>query len=150
MVPDEGAEVRSFFDVSPLAQLLLASDRKVRVANRAAGRLFAPNGAPLGGRSFVELLSPAARPVVENLFRALIGPATSGQRVASEVPSAEGRPIPVELLVVRLSNGATSGFGVLARDLRSPAAGRLPTPIDSAGTYTLAELLMADRLRELV
>ena len=148
--PDGDAEVRSFFDVSPLPQLLLTPDRKVRAANRAASRLFAPSGAALGGRPFADLLAPSARGAVEGLFRALDGPAASGQRVASEALSADGRSIPVELQIVRLAAGAASGFGIVARDLRVPTAGRVPTPLDVGGTYTLAELLMADRLRELV
>lgn len=150
VTPDGDAEVRSFFDISPVPQLLLTPDRKVRVANRAAGRLFAPSGASLGGRPFADLLAPSARAALEGLFRALDGPAASGQRVASEALSADGRAVPIELLIVRLAAGAASGFGIVARDLRVPAAGRVPAPLEVGGTYTLAELLMADRLRELV
>ncbi len=150
VTPDGDAEVRSFFDVSPVPQLLLTPDRKIRVANRAASRLFAPSGVALGGRLFADLLAPSARAAVDGLFRALDGPAASGQRVASEAISPDGRAVPIELLIVRLAAGAPSGFGIVARDLRVPAAGRVPTPLDAGGTYTLAELLMADRLRELV
>ena len=150
VTPGGDAEVRSFFEVSPTAQLLLSADRKIRVANQAAGRLFAPTGAAINGRPFTDLLAPAARPTIERLFQALTDPAVAGQRVASEAIAPDGHPFPIELLVVRLSAGVPSGFGIVARDLRAPAPGRQPTPIEAGGSYTLAELLMANRLRELV
>jgi PAS domain S-box-containing protein len=148
--PDGDAEVRSFFEVSPTAQLLLTPDRKVRVANAAAGRLFAPAGTALGGRPFTDLFVTTTRPAIDGLFAALSAPGASGQRVGVEVLGPDGRSFPVELLAVRLSPNGSSGFGIVARDLRLPAPGRVPSPIAPAGSYTLAELLMANRLRELV
>ncbi len=150
VVPDGDPDVRSFFEISPTPQLLLAADRTVRVANQAATRLFAPPGAALAGRPFLELLAPAGRPVVDRLFQALAAPQAAGQRIAAETLPNGGAPISIELLVVRLSSATTSGFGVVARDLRVPAPTRVPTPIEATGSYTLAELLMANRLRELV
>lgn len=144
------SEIRSFFEASPTPQLLLTSERTVRAANPSASRLLGARGASLSGRPFTDLLVPAARPVAERLFQSLKAPDSAGQRVALDAVSPDGRPFPVELVVVRLSTAAVSGFGVLLRDLRLPPPGRTPAPVEARETYTLAELLMANRLRELV
>jgi PAS domain-containing protein len=151
VTPEGDAEVRSFFEVSPTPQLLLTADRKVRVANRAATRLFTlPGNSPIAGHPFEELLAPATRAAVAQLFQALAAPQAPGQRIAADILASGGLPVPIELLVVRLSAASPTGFGVVARDLRIPAPNRSTTPIDATGSYTLAELLMANRLRELV
>lgn len=150
VVAEADPEVGSFFEVSPTAQLILAADRKVRVANASAARLLSPRGATLVGRPFTDVIAPPARPVTDRLFLALAGPDAAGQRVAVDAVLPDGRPLPVELIVVRLSREPTAGFGVVLRDLRTPPPGRLPSPIESRDSYTLAELLMANRLRELV
>jgi PAS domain S-box-containing protein len=147
---DGDSQVRSFFDISPVAQVLLSPDRKVRVANAAAAQLFAPSGAALTGRTFAELFAPATRGAIEGLFLALGTPGAAGQRISVEGLGASGQPFPVELLVVRLPPDGTSGYGVAARDLRVPAAARTPSPITPMGSLTVAELLMGKRLRELV
>jgi hypothetical protein len=148
--PDGDSQVRSFFDISPIAQVLLSADRKVRVANVAASQLFSPGGTALTGRTFTELFSPGTRPAIEGLFLALGNPGAAGQRIAADGLGATGQTFPVELLVVRLPPDGSSGYGVAARDLRVPAAARTPSPIAPMASLTVAELLMGKRLRELV
>jgi PAS domain S-box-containing protein len=152
LVAGDGSDpqFRAYFDVSPTPQLILDPDQKIRVANPAAGRLFLPNGPTLAGRSFVDLIVPTARASVEELFRTLAQPNAAGLRIAADGILPDGRAFPVELLAVRLSATTPNGFGVVVRDLRSPAPSRVPTPIGPADAYTIAELLMARRLRELV
>jgi PAS domain-containing protein len=150
--PATGADrdASAFFEVSPTPQFLLASDRRIVAANRAAQELFSPDGSALPGRPFGQLFSPDSAGPVDALFGQLSVPGAPGQRVAVAGGAPHARPFPIELLVVRLSAGEPTGYGAIARDLRVPPPTRVPAAIEVASPYTLAELLMANRLRELV
>jgi hypothetical protein len=56
----------------------------------------------------------------------------------------------MEVTIVRLRDGDGLGFGTVVRDLRIAPPSSVVSAAGQKGTYTLAELLMANRLRELV
>lgn len=151
-VEDEVAAIRAFFDAAPLGQLVLDVGRRIRSANPAAVRLFAVPGFGLAGRPFPELIDPASGPTMEQAFLAAAGNGASPTATV-QVRAAAGGTFPVELTVLRLRTGRADGFGVIARDLRAPrAVPEAPAPPTGRAppAYTAAELLMANRLRELV
>lgn len=149
-VDDENARLRAFFEAAPQGQLVLDVGRRIRSANSAAIRLFGFTGTGLAGRPFNELIDPASAPAIETAFLAVATRETAPP-VTIQGRTASGTMFPVEVTVVRVRAARLDGFGVIARDLRTapdpasaPAAGRAPPK------YTAAELLMANRLRELV
>ncbi len=148
--PAPESEARAYFDVSPSAQFLLDPDLRIRAANQAAARLFASKDGSLVGRAFGDLLANSSRSSGTQLFALLATPDAPGHRVAVEGVTAQGLSFPVELVGFRLSASVSGGFGAVLRDLRDPAPTRTPSPIVATEAYTLAELLMANRLRELV
>ena len=143
-------EIRSFFDVNPAPQFLLDPQRQIRGANSAALRVFSRGGAPLEGRWFDELFSATSRLSLDALFTVVGAPEALPHKVAVEGLGADGRTFPAELVAIRLSGANPGGFGIVLRDLRDPPASRIPSPVATVGTYTVAELLLANRLRELV
>ncbi|HEY6238458.1 MAG TPA: hypothetical protein VIZ68_04660 [Thermoplasmata archaeon] len=160
VVPEGGPEPvadiddRAFFETGPTGHFVLTRARVISRANSAAKKLFVPSGAELEGRAFSELIEPGSRFTVDQAFLGLAGPGTSAEKVLAVARGESGPPFPVELHLLRLAPNSPNRFGVVVRELgdRAPAA---PAPATSASdpappTYTLGELLMANRLRELV
>jgi PAS domain S-box-containing protein len=152
MIPPPGREieVRSHFEANPVPLFVLDPERRIRNANPAALRVLAPEQTTLEGRSFDELFSGASRASLESLFSLLGSSGAPAHRVAVEALGVEGRPFPAELVVFRLPAAASGGFGAVLRDLREAPANRVPAPVVSVGSYSVAELLLANRLRDLV
>jgi len=147
---DDGATFRAFFDVAPLPFFVLDPDRRIRQANSAAHRTFAAFGPDLAGRPFSTLLSGPSQARLEDAFRSASRDPPFSDPIALESASAAGRGWPMEVTVVRLANRSDAEFGAVLRDLRTAPSPAAASPAGGKATYTLAELLMANRLRELV
>jgi len=147
---EDVAGLRAFFEAVPLGQFLLDGQRTVLEVNAAALRLFSLTGAPLRGHRFDELIAPSSAAVGERAFlAATVGEA--GVPVAIEARTVDGRGFAAELTVLRFRAGGEDRYGVQVRDLRTAATtqGSLG-PAAPVPAYTVAELLMANRLRDLV
>jgi len=147
---EEAVDYRTFFEAAPNGQLVLDPARRIRRANRAAERLFRRNPGELQGRVLADLVVPRSHEALDAVFASLLRDGGAATPVLTEGLGPEGAPIPIEIVVVRLPSAGPIGFGAVVRDLRDPVAG--PGAVTSAapGKYTLAELLMANRLRDLV
>lgn len=144
---DDPGRYRELFLALPMAQCLLEGSGRILAANPAAERLFGSSPGLLRGRAITDLIDSAAGSA---LVREMSG-AGRGSPVTlqANARSIAGPIFAIELAVVRVRVGPPALFGVLLRDLResSRAAGG---PAGAASEYTVAELLMANRLRELV
>jgi PAS domain S-box-containing protein len=147
---DDGGTFRAFFDAAPLPFFLLDPDRRVRQANRAALRTFAAFGPDLSLRPFSSLLSGPSQQRLEEAFRSAAQDPGGSFSIAAESASAAGKGWPMEVTILRLREGERPPFGAVVRDLRAAPPRPGPPSEGEKGTYTLAELLMANRLRELV
>ncbi|HKV90831.1 MAG TPA: PAS domain-containing protein [Thermoplasmata archaeon] len=147
---DDLGEFRSFFEAAPLPLFLLDGARRVRRANRVASQTFSPTGAELRGQPFPELFAP--KPGLDGAFEAVRTGRTPFAALTTEGREDGGRLFPVEVLLVPLRVGEADAFGVVVRDLRIRATGPqgAPSTAKAPGAYTLSDLLMANRLRELV
>ncbi|MCI4321852.1 MAG: PAS domain-containing protein, partial [Thermoplasmata archaeon] len=131
---------------APIPFFVLDRERRIRRANAAALRTFAAFGPELGGRPFSSLLSGPSQARVDDAFRSASREPPISDSVTAESASAAGKGWPMELTIVRLPSRKEAEFGAVLRDLRVA-----PSPAGAEkGAYTLAELLMANRLRELV
>ena len=144
--PDDADDCGAFFESAPEGQFILDRGRRVRRANLEARRWFGRPGVELRGRSFSELFGPQAQPQVERALAAVgAGPRRSEPLVvAARAP--DGSTLSMEIVVLPLRWGAEDGYGAVVRDRTGPTARAGAAP----GPYTLGELLMANRLRELV
>ena len=142
------AGTRALFEASRDAQLLLDPTFRVEVANPAAARLFGSRGGDLRGRTFDTLFAASAQTAFAGLYAALRTSDRAPVPLRLEVEGPDQRPIPVEVDVVRLALPGNFRYGATVRDLRAPG----PSAVPAAGArpYSLPELLLADRLKELV
>jgi PAS domain S-box-containing protein len=147
---DDGSTFRTFFDVAPLPFFLLDRNRRIHRANAAALRTFSAFGPDLVGRPFSNLLSGPSQPRLEDAFRSASRDSPSSDSIVAESASMAGKGWPMEVTVVRLPDSGPAQFGAFLRDLRTGAPSSAAAPGGEKGSYTLAELLMANRLRELV
>lgn len=152
-VDEESARIRALFEAAPLGQLVLDITRRIRSANPAAVRLFGFTDTGLSGRAFGELFDPGSGPVLERVFLTVAGNGAAPPETV-QARTANGATFPLELTVLRLRTGRTDGFGAIVRDLRAVPGAPTVAPTAAGGrappAYTAAELLMANRLRELV
>lgn len=143
--PPTDDEFRALFEAVPVGEVVLDDHHRIRRANRAAAGLFGANPTQLVGRTLAELLGNSTTTAVEAAFGAVESAPGGTYSVELQARGADGQPFPLELTLLRLPAQAPGPrFGATLRDLRSGGA-----PARSAN-YTLAELLMADRMRELV
>lgn len=143
--------IRALFEAAPVGQLVLDQGRRIRAANPAAARIFGAVPPALVGREFSDLIAPESTGAVDRAFTA------AGLEGAAPSRAVQGRTVgggtfPLELIVLKLASGSSEGYGLIAHDMRPvavqptfPGATKGPPP-----AYTAAELLMANRLRELV
>ena len=144
----EETDFRAFFDSVPVGQLLLDQARRIRSSNSAAALLFSPTAAELEGRMLSELVSPPSRAAVDAAFLEVSSGRPASQPATVRVPTADGTEFSAEILIFRISPPSENAYGVVARDLR--AASSSPYSPTGQPKYTLGELLMANRLQELV
>lgn len=143
---DDPVRYRDLFLALPLAQCLLDGTGRILVANPAADRLFGAMAGLLRGRAITELIDSAAGSA---LVRAMAGTGRgSPVTLQANARSIAGPIFAIEVAVVRVRAGPPALFGVLLRDLRESS--RAGGPAGATSEYTVAELLMANRLRELV
>ena len=143
--PPVDDEYRALFEAVPLGEVVLDDHHRIRRANRAAAGLFGANPSQLVGRTLAELLGNSTGTAIDAAFGAVESAPGGTYSVELQARGSDGQPFPLELTVLRLPAQAPGPrFGATLRDLR---AGEAPA---RAGNYTLAELLMADRMRELV
>lgn len=145
---------RAFFELAPAGLFILDQERRVRHSNAAGQRLFGPPGAPLAGRPIFDFVSSASRAALEQAFAALAAKGGTSPLITAEGRDEGGASFPIEIFILKLRPWAEEGYGFVVRDLRErpTVTGRpgAPKPGGPSGPYTLGELLMADRLRELV
>jgi PAS domain S-box-containing protein len=144
------AEYRALFEAFPSAELLLDEGLKILVANEAALRMFGASGADLRGRPFDALFATASRPPLLALFVGLRSGPSPHDRLATEGLGAGGVPFPAEVVIVRLPSNLRVPFAAVVRSLAEPAPSRAPASKPGARPYSLPELLMANRLKEMV
>lgn len=148
---EESADSRAFFDVVPMGQVVLGPDRRIRLANAAAHRLLLPSGGELAGKTIPELLPPAAHFAVEHGFEAAAGASPSSAPILVDISRTNGSAARIEIMVVRIDGRPGAAYGAVFREVREPPSATGPASGPAgAGRYSLGELLMANRLRELV
>ncbi len=145
--PDWGRLV----EAAPYGLVLVDAAGRVRWANPMAALWLAPTGTPLLGRAFLALFEPSTAARLEAAARSPAGDAGVPAPLPGEALDARGLPFPVEVTLVRSGRPPNPLLGAWIRDARAPAGGRGGSRDRSgAAAYSLPELLMADRLRELV
>ena len=143
--PSMDDEFRALFEAVPLGEVVLDDHYRIRRANRAAAGLFGANPNQLVGRTLAELLGNSSGTSIEAAFGAVETAPDGTYSIELQARGTDGQPFPLELTVIRLPAQVPGPrFGATLRDLRSGAGPARP------GNFTLAELLMADRMRELV
>jgi PAS domain S-box-containing protein len=143
-------ELRAFFEGVPLAELVLDAQGTVQASNVAARQLFSTDARELRGVSFHVLFQTSSHPAIQAAFGVLVNPTAPPQRFAADGRLLDGRAFPAEVTVLRLSPASPTSYGAIVRDLREARAGPTPTDAGRGPGYSLPELLMANRLRELV
>lgn len=140
---DEATLYRDLFLTLPLGQCLLDGTGRILVTNPAADRLFETSAGSLRGRAIADLIDAPAASMAARVFgrSARADPLT----FPAQARLATGQTFPIEMAVVRIRAGPPALYGALFRDLRETPRGPGAAP-----EYTVAELLMANRLRELV
>ncbi|MCI4360072.1 MAG: PAS domain-containing protein [Thermoplasmata archaeon] len=151
---DDPDLVLSFFDHAPIALLVLDGSRRVQRANAATERLFGPSAEELRGRLFTALVEPRWRSAVDQAIDAVSARGDPFLGLSAEAQRADGSVALLEISIIRLSVGAWIGLGVVAREVRPTESSARPGhEVGGRATepaYTLGELLMANRLRELI
>jgi hypothetical protein len=148
--PTADPAVQSLFDAVPLAQFVLDENRGIRIANAEAHRLFVGPAEQLRGRTFDSLFSAAARPSIGTLFASLRSGPSPTQRITTEGSGPQGVGIPVEVVAFRLPTSARSPYGVTVRPLADSSPARPKPSAPPNRPYSLPELLLANRLKEMV
>jgi PAS domain-containing protein len=144
------AEIRALFDAAPTGQLLVDTNLRVLVANAAAHQMFVPPGEALRGRPFDGLFVIASRPSLGALFSDLRSGPSPTDRLTTEGLGPGGVPFPVEVVIVRLPPKLRCPFGAVVRNLAEPAMSPTSPTKPGARVYSLPELLLANRLKEMV
>jgi PAS domain-containing protein len=144
------AEIRALFDAAPTGQFLIDANLRILVANSAAHRMFTSTGEMLRGRSFDALFVPASKPSLGALFSDLRSGSSPTDRLTTEGLAPGAVPFPAEVVIVRLPPKLRCPFGAVVRSLAEAAMS--PTSATKPGTraYSLPELLLANRLKEMV
>jgi|HubBroStandDraft_1064217.scaffolds.fasta_scaffold143639_2 PAS domain S-box-containing protein len=144
------AEIRALFDAVPNAELLVDERFRIFVANAAAHRMFGAAGEALRGRPFEGLFVAASRPSLAARFSDLGAGHSPADRLTTEGLGPGGVPFSVEVLIVRLTPNLRCPFGAVVRSLAEPVASGSAPPARGARAYSLPELLLANRLKEMV
>jgi PAS domain S-box-containing protein len=149
----DDAVYRAFFEATPAGLILLDGGRRIQAANAAATKLFGHALVEPPGRSFGDLLATAAAEAAERAFSQAASQGCSAA-VAVDARGSAGAVIAVELTITRIRTPSADSYGVevreLHRDPRSTEPARGTSGPGTSPSYSVAELLMANRLRDLV
>jgi PAS domain S-box-containing protein len=148
--PVSESDLVAFFEGAPTPIMLLDATGRIGRANPEAERVFGRPGRGLVGRPFLELFPPSTQSALRDALTRLAEGSVRNERVTGEAYDPAGSGFPSELTLVRLSDGPAPGLGAVVRDLRPRAMASPPGTPPAAARYSLPELLMANRLKELV
>jgi PAS domain S-box-containing protein len=144
------ADLVAFFEGAPTPVMLLDASGRIGRANPEAERVFGRPGGGLVGRPFRELFTPSTQSALRDVLTRLAQASVRNERVIGEAYDSNGSGFPSELTLVRLSDGPAPALGAVVRDLRPRAMAPAPGTPPAAARYSLPELLLANRLKELV
>ena len=143
-------EYREALEALPKGLLLLDEEDIVRFSNTSSTRILGRGLPQMLGHRVDEFVEPLYRPAVRQAVHDLTVVEEVDRHLRIKMLDGHMIPVPVAITLFRLSPRPSSGLGLLLEDAVAGAAATSGIELPLTKAYSLPELLMSDRLKELV